>query len=259
MNWLIIPIITIIIISLLRIRCIRQIFERTSKKAFVATSITSVLSVICITWLYYFKQHLQIEEYIYIYVYSSVIILSSLIYFRKQRLWWRILQSIVWIWIALSWWIWGTYSIAALGEESFKWIYIKKYITWLLWEIILLGIVSWIVFWRAENLVYIIQHITQNKQNDTILSLIQQRWLIPFLVHIGSICITLILWFQWSTRIHSIIRRWWALWAWIWSHYLFNLSQVYHFWLWTGIIILGYLIIISYSFFRSDVLYIKKQ
>jgi hypothetical protein len=258
MSWLIIPIITIIIISFLRIRCMRQIFEYTNKKAFIATSIASILSVFCITLLYYFKQYLHIQENIYIYIYSGIIILSSIIYFRKQRFWWRILQSIVWIWLALLWWTFGWYSIAALGEESFKWIYIKKYIIWLLWEIILLGIVSWIVFGRTENLIYIIQYIIKGVPKDTILPLIQQRWFIPLLVHIGSICMTLILWFQLIKKIPTPLARGIALMSGIGSHYLFNMSQFYHFWLWTGIIIVWYLIIISYSLFRSDILYIPK-
>ncbi len=259
MNWLILPIITIIIISLLRIRCMRQIFSYTKNKAFITTSITSIISVVCITLLYYFKHHLHITHNTYLYIYIGAMIVGSSIYYRRHRLWWWILQSLLWIGITLSWWIWGAYSIAALGEESFKWIYIKKFVSWLLGEIILLGIVSGIVFGWTENLVYIIQYITQSADQETILSLIQQRWILPIIVHIGSMCITLIIGFSLKIKIPPSVARSIALIGGIGSHFLFNLSQYYNIPLWSGIIILWYLFIISYSLFRSDLLYISSE
>lgn len=253
MSWIIFSIISIIIMSVLRIRSIRQLFDHTDKKRFIITSITSIISVIIISILYYYKQKLNFTEHIYGYV--SIIIIVSLIFFRKQRFFWWILQSILRISLALMWWTSSSYSIAALGEESFKWLYIKKYITWLLWWIVLLWIISGIAFWRTENFIYIIQYIIQNKQHETVMSLVQQRWFIPIIVHIGSICMSILLWFSLQKKTYPIIARWISILAWVWSHYLFNISQIYHFSLWTGLIILGYLIIISYGLFRSDMIY----
>lgn len=259
MIWLILSITTIIISSLVRIRLLRQIFEHTEKRTFITTSILSIISVISITILYYIKQTIQISDQVYIYLYTSIIFIIGILYFKKQRFSGRITQSILWIGIALLWWVTGTYSIAALGEESFKWIYIKKFITWLLWQIILLGIVSGIVFGRTENLVYMVQYIRNNNTANEILSLIQQRWIIPLIIHIWSLCLSIIIWFSFKERYYSFIVRWIAILVWIWSHYLFNLSQIYQFKIWSWIIIIWYLIIISYSLFRSDILYNQKN
>lgn len=259
MYWIILPIITIIITTVLRIRCMRQIFEHTERQTFMITSLTSILSVIIIALWYYFKQNRDITEHMYIYSYSVIIIIASIIYFRKQRFLWRIIQSILRISLALVWWAWSTYSLAALGEESFKWLYIKKYIIWLLWKIILLGIISGIVFWRTENIVYIVHYTTQSETKESILSLITQRWFIPIIVHIGSICVSLFLWFYIQKSLPSFIAWWIAMLVWIWSHYIFNLTQIYQFWAGSGILILWYLIIISYGLFRSDILYIPQD
>lgn len=255
MNWIILPIITIIIISVLRIRCMRQIFKQTNRQAFLTTSLTSILSVAFITLWYYFKQRLELTEHIYTYSYIGILMIASIIYFRRQRFIWRILQSIVRISLTLIWWAWSTYSLAALGEESFKWIYIKKYITWLLWKIIFLGIISGIVFWRTENIVYTLQYIIKNETPNSIVLLISQRWFIPIIVHIGSICVSLLLWFNLQKNLSSIIARWIAIFIWVWSHYLFNISQIYQSSAGSGIMIIWYLMIISYGLFRSDILY----
>lgn len=258
MIWLIIPITTIIITSLVRIRFLRQIFEHSEKRTFIMTSIISIISVMSITLLYYIKQTTQINDQIYVYIYTSIIFIIWILYFKRQRFSGRIAQSIVWIWVALLWWVTGTYSIAALGEESFKWIYIKKFITWLLWQLILLGIVSGIVFGWTENLVYMVQYIINNSPTNKIFLLIQQRGIIPLIIHIWSLCFSIIIWFSLKKWYPSFITRWIAIWVWIWSHYLFNMSQIYQFNIWSWIIIIWYLIIISYSLFRSDLLYNQK-
>jgi hypothetical protein len=259
MIWLIVTITTIIITSLVRIRLLRQIFEHSEKRTFIMTSIISIMSVMSITLLYYIKQTTQINDQIYVYIYTSIIFIIWILYFKRQRFNGRITQSIVWIWVALLWWVTGTYSIAALGEESFKWIYIKKFINWLLWQLILLGIVSGIVFGWTENLVYMVQYIINNSTTNKILSLIQQRWIVPLIIHIWSLCLSIIIWFSLKKWYSSFIARWIAILVWIWSHYLFNISQIYQFKIWSWIIIIWYLIIISYSLFRSDLLYNQKN
>ncbi len=259
MIWLIVPITTIIITSLVRIRLLRQIFEHSEKRTFIMTSIFSIISVILITLLYYIKQITQINDQVYIYIYTSIIFIIGILYFKRQRFNGRITQSILWIGVALLWWVTGTYSIAALGEESFKWIYIKKFITWLLWQLILLGIVSGIIFGWTENLVYMVQYIINNSPTNKILSLIQQRGIVPLIIHIWSLCLSIIIWFSIKKSYSSFIARWIAIWIWIWSHYLFNISQIYQFKIWSWIIIIWYLIIINYSLFRSDILYNQKK
>ncbi len=259
MIWLILSIMSIIIISLIRIRLLRQIFEHTQKRTFLITSAISSIGVFIITLLYYMKQVYQLSDQQYIYLYGTISVVIGLFYFQRQRFSWWISQLWLWIGLAFLWWLSGLYSIAALWEETFKWIYIKKFVIWLLWEIILLGIISGIAFGWTENLVYIIQNIIKETPNNEIISLIQQRWIIPLIVHIGSLCLSIFIGFSLKTKTYPIIARWVAISTGIGSHYLFNLSQNYQIILWSTILIIGYLIIISYSLFRSDFLYIPPQ
>ena len=138
-----------------------------------------------------------------------------------------------------------------------KWIYIKKFISWLLGEIILLGIVSGIVFGRTENVVYTVQYIINNATKNEILILIQQRGILPIIVHIWSMCISLLIWFHLKWKTASILARSIAIASGISSHFLFNISQYYNIPIWSAIIILWYLVVMSYSLFRSDLLYTK--
>ncbi len=259
MLWILSPLISSIVIGLLRLWILRQIFQHTDKKSFFFTSISSSISVIIISLVYILRQYLSIDSTTMIIIVTSITLLSSILYFHYQRFIWRISQSVVWIVFALLWWMTGVYSISALWEESFKRIYIKKFISWLLGEIILLWIVSGIVFGWTENLVYIVTSLIQNATHSEALSLVQQRWILPLIVHIWSLCLALMVWFHFKTKTPPAFARSIALISGIGSHVLFNLSQSYQFSLGTAIIILLYLIIISYSLFRSDVLYISKN
>jgi hypothetical protein len=256
MSSITIPLITIIIVTLLWLWLLRQIFDHSDKKKFFLTSMISVISVIIITIIYSISHTFQFNYYTTIIIYSSIILIGWCIYIQPQRLGWRVSQSIAWIIIACIWWTTWTYSIAALGEESMKWIYIKKFISWLIGEIILLGIVSGIVFGRTENIVYTVQYIINNATKNEILILIQQRGILPIIVHIWSMCISLLIWFHLKWKTASILARSIAIASGVTSHFLFNISQYYNIPIWSAIIILWYLVVMSYSLFRSDLLYI---
>jgi hypothetical protein len=257
MIWMIFSIITILISSLIRIRILRQIFERSDRYEIITTTIVSIISVCLFSLLYYVKQTVIINEYTYSIIYAVIIVVASILYYTSSRSRGWIIQSIVWLSLTMLWWPLWLYSMRALWEESLKRTYIKKFTTWLLWKIILLSIVSGIVFWRTENLVYIIQYIVQDIPNHKILSLIQHRGIIPVIVHIGSLCITIILWFELKKYISNIRARSIGLVAWIGSHYLFNIYQVYQVNMLSWVSIIVYIIIITYSLFRSDILYTK--
>lgn len=255
MNWIITSLISTTIITVLWIRTLRQLFWKTDKKRFFLTSITSVISVFVIASIYKLANIFTRDKQTITIIYTVLAAIVWLLYIQKKRFAGWIMQSILWILLSQIGGITAIYSISALGEESFKWIYIKKFVSWLLGEIILLAIVSGIVFGRTENLIYIITSLVENDTNSKILALIQQRWILPLIVHIGSLCISLMVWFTLKWKISTIPARSLALWIWIGSHYLFNISQVYQAPLATTIIIVLYLIIISYSLFRSDILY----
>jgi hypothetical protein len=207
MSWIIAPIIIIIIITFLWLWLLRQIFNHSNKKKIFFTSITSIIGVIVITIIYNTWRILHLDQSHIVIVYSSIILICGFIYLQYQRLSWWISQSILWITIALIWWSSWVYSIAALGEESFKWIYIKKFISWLLWEVILLWIVSGLVFWWTENIVYIIQYIINNATNNELILMLQQRGLLPLIIHIWSICISLIIGYNLKKRMYPFIAR----------------------------------------------------
>ena len=257
--WIVFSIINIIIIVLIRIWLIRKVFSKINKKTFFTTCITSILSVFLITIFYYIKISLNLSEKTYIYIYSIVIIIIGIVYFKKNRFAWQIIQSILWIGLGLGWWINGWYAMSALWEESFKWTYIKKHITGLFWEIILLWIISAIIFWRTENIVYDFQYIINKWSNNDIITIIQQRWIFPIIVHIGSICLSLIIWFTLNKKVWEVLSR--SIWLiiGIGSHFLFNISQINQFALWSSLIIICYCLIISYSLFKNDLLYTAQK
>lgn len=250
-------IITIILISLIWIRIIRKIFAREQKQQIINTSIWSIVSVIIISFIHYLFDTYPIKEY-HTTIYIIIIIISVLIFIQKKRTisWW--IQALLRIILSFNWWAQWQYSINALWEESFKRIYIKKFIIWLMWEIILFWIISWIVFGRTENIIYFIQWISHNTISNNI-TLIEQRSFIPIIIHIGSVCLSILIWFQLQNKL------WWIF-AWllgiivgIWIHYLFNILQINNINILTIIIIISYIWIINYSLFRSDLLYISSE
>lgn len=250
-------IITIILISLIWIWIIRKIFAKQSKQKIINTSIWSIVSVIIISCMHYISSTYQIEQY-YTIIYITITIISILLFIQKKRAisWW--IQAILRVLLSFNWWIQGQYSINALWEESFKRIYIKKFVIWLMWEIILFWIISWIVFGRSENIIYFIQWITHKTIVNNI-TIIEQRSFIPIIIHIWSICLSILIWFKLQNKL------WWIM-AWllgiiggIWIHYFFNIFQINNITIWTIIIIVSYIWIINYSLFRSDLLYIKSK
>ena len=251
-------IISISIISLIWIWIIRQIFIKQSKQQIIKTSIWSIMSVISISIIYYLSNTYTLRKEYHTIIYITIIIISIFLFIQKKRTISWIIQSLWRIIISSIWGIWWNYSINTLWEESFKRIYIKKFIIWLMWEIILLWIISGIVFGRTENIVYLIQSISRHTFIDNVM-LIQQRSFIPILIHVWSICISILVWYWFQKRIWEIASWTLGLASGILVHYLFNISQTNSITIWTITIILLYIWVIHYSLFRSDLLYIWSE
>ena len=247
-------IITLFFASLLRIRISRQIFEYSEKKAFFMTTISTIISIIILTLLSLLYTS-QIVTNLYYSILLWVIIIAWVsIPVARNRLVWRIIQSII-RFTQMIWW-YNSYAMAARSEESIKRWYIKQYTSWHIGTVLLLWIVSGIVFWRTENIIYGIMWYIHN---DIAISIVSKRAFVPIILHSGTIC--------WSGLISYRIAQkrspllWWAIWLWsgILLHYVFNMSQIQ--WYHSAIILILLICIwaISYSLFRSDTLYIPKE
>ena len=246
-------IITLFFASVLRIRISRQIFEHSEKKVFFMTTLSTIISIIIITLfsLLYSNQILT-SLYYNILLLIAIITLVSIPITRNRLVWW-IIQSIIRFIQIIRWY--HPYTLAARSEESVKRWYIKKYTNWHLWTIILLWIVSGIAFGRSENIIY---GIMWYLHNDTAITIISKRAFVPIILHSGTVCISWLISYSIAQKWYPLL--WWSIWLWwgILLHYLFNISQIQ--WYSSAIIVILLICIwsISYSFFRSDVLYIPK-
>lgn len=256
MVWLLNTSITTIIIGLIWIRIIRQISHHTPKKQIMTIVISSIISVSLLSGLYYMSTISTTFLHYQSSIIITLIIISSICYYTKSRRWWRIIQAILWIGLSS---LGQHYSLPASSEETLKWTYLKKTTSWMIGEFILLGIMSAIVFGRTENIIYMIQSWIHQWSSSQLLMIAAQRGIIPIIVHIGSLALSIISYHLLQKRIPIIMARAIGLTIGTASHYLFNMLQIRQRWLWSAIVILCYLVVISYSLFRSDLLYLPKE
>lgn len=257
-------IISIIWGSLLRIWILRQVFSQQDKKQILMISLRSAIYAIIAFFIYnigYFIPTLQgtYSQYLIIVTILIVFIIPTLPVGWKS---W-IMQSILWIGISigLSWSL-SSYSLSARWEESLKRNSLKKNTSWLIQSMILGGIVSAIIFWQIENIIYVIISYLQSDNIVSSLTLLGQRSFLPIIVHIGSLCLWFVTLLQLKPYLksNSLLRWIWAIVS-IWSHFLYNISQSSDSSLKIlSLILMGiYIITIHYSLFKSDILYTKTE
>lgn len=246
---------------LLRIWILRQVFSQQDKKQIIMISLRSAFYAIVAFILYnvgYFIPWLQgsYSEYLVIVTILLIFIIPTLPIGWK---WW-IIQSLLWIGLNIgASWLISTYSLSARWEESLKRNSLKNNTSWLIQSMILGGIVSAIIFWQIENIIYIITSYVQSDNIQNAISILGQRSLLPIIVHIGSLCFWLVTIIFLKKYIYKLSLLWW-LWAIasIWSHFLYNISQSEPSLKFISLILMSlYIITIHYALFKSDTLYIN--
>ena len=274
--WLIISILSLLLISYIRIRFISNSFSDNKTK--VKKSITIIIfSIIIVSALFYYKNilnFLNLEDLYFLksityktiisfilYCLSFIIILNSFFKWLKNKK--NINLAIIGtLLIASIWLAWNilwinilimSYIISVYWEEILKFslgqnLSLKNNKT-----LIFFAILSWFGFSLIENIFYIINQYMVN--SDQIFKLTLSRWIFTTLIHVVATgTIALLISRKQKNSIAWIVI--WLLW-WLLIHGLYNLSLAYNSTIFTIIIIVACYIILTNLLFKSDIVYKK--
>lgn len=274
--WLIISILSIIIISYIRIRFISNSFSNKKTKV-KNTLIILIFSIIIVSGLFYYKNILNItghEELYFIknityktitsfivYCLGFIILINSFFKWIKNKK--NINLAIIWSLLVAS--------IGLAGNILWINILIMSYIISIYWEeilkfclwqnlsskknnnLIFFAILSWFWFSLVENIFYIINQYIVN--NTELFQLSISRWIFTTLVHIVATgTIALLINKRQKNSIAWIII--WLLW-WLLIHSLYNLGLAYNSTIFVIIIVVVCYIILTNLLFKSDSIYKK--
>lgn len=274
--WLVISIISIILISYIRIRFISNSFS--DKKAKIKhTILVLVFSIIIVWWLFFYKNILNIISTENLYFMKNITY-KTVISFILYSLWFIILISsffkwiknkkninlaIVWSLLIASVWLAGNVLwINILIMSYIISIYWEEILKFSLWQnlslknknnLIFFAILSWFGFSLVENFFYIInQYLVDNSQ---LFQISLSRWIFTTLVHIVATgTIALLINRKQKNSIPWIIigLLWWLI-----IHGLYNLSLAYNSSIFVIITIIICYIILTKLLFKSDIVYKK--
>ena len=256
-------IISIIWGCLLRIWILRQVFSQHDKKQILMISLRSAIYALLAFFIYnigHFIPTLQATYSQYLIIVTIIVLFIIPTLPVGGRSW--IIQSLLWVGLGLG--LSGsvaTYSLSARWEESLKRNSLKKNTSWLIQSMILGGIVSAIIFWQIENIIYVITSYLQSDNIASSLTLLGQRSFLPIIVHIGSLCLWFVAFLQLKPYFKgNTLLRWISAMISIWSHFLYNISQSDPSLKILSLLLMGiYIIAIHYSLFRSDTLYTNPE
>ena len=255
-------IISILLGLFVRIWILRQVFSQQKKNQILGITLRSIFYALAAFFVYNISHFISQFPTDY-YTYIIIITILSLFFIPLLPQGWKvwILQSLGRIIVSLGvGWIIGKYSLSARGEESLKRSSLKNNQSWLIQSMILGWIISWIVFWRIENIIYTVTQYLQTQDISLAINLLGQRSFLPLIVHVWSIslwfCIILLMKKNFSLKIAQTL----GIFSIIWSHLLYNMSQVGSLPWWIKVILMAiYLVSIHYALFRSDDLYISEK
>lgn len=272
--WLIISILSLLLISYMRIRFISNSFSDNKTKIRKSISII-IFSIIIVSALFYYKNILNLlnlEDLYFlknityktiisfvIYCLAFIIIINSFFKWlkNKKNINLAIIGSLLIASIGLAWnvlWInilIMSYIISVYWEEILKFSLGQNLSLKNNKNLIFFAILSWFGFSLIENIFYIINQYMVN--SEQIFKLTLSRWIFTTLIHVvatGTIALLIsrrqknsiawiIIWLLWGVSIHS----------------LYNLSLAYNSIIFVIIIVVACYIILTNLLFKSDIIY----